>query len=55
MRQVAATENSVVLAWTPSSDNVGVVEYGLYASGVRVATVSDANATLTDLSAARAT
>ena len=49
MRQVAATENSVVLAWTPSSDNVGVVEYGLYASGVRVSTVSDANATLTNL------
>ncbi len=49
MRQVAATENSVVLAWTPSSDNVGVVEYGLYASGVRVSSVSDANATLTDL------
>ncbi len=49
MRQVAATENSVVLAWTPSSDNVGVVEYGLYASGVRVSTVSDANATLTSL------
>ena len=33
MRQVAATENSVMLAWSPSSDNVGVVEYGLYASG----------------------
>ena len=49
MRQVAATENSVMLAWTASSDNVGVVEYGLYASGVRVSTVSDANATLTNL------
>ena len=49
MRQVAATENSVMLAWSPSSDNVGVVEYGLYASGLRVSTVSDANATLTNL------
>ena len=49
MRQVAATETSVVLAWTASSDNVGVVEYGLYASGVRVSSVSDANATLTGL------
>jgi chitodextrinase len=49
MRQVAATETSVVLAWTPSSDNVGVVEYGLSASGVRVSTVSDANATLSSL------
>ena len=26
-----------MLAWTPSSDNVGVVEYGLYDSGLRVA------------------
>ena len=50
MRQTAATESSVVLAWTPSTDNVGVVEYGLYASGVRVTTVSDASATLTGLS-----
>ena len=33
VRQVATTESSVVLAWTPSSDNVGVVEYGLYDSG----------------------
>ena len=49
VRQVAATETSVVLAWTASSDNVGVVEYGLYASGVRVSTVSDASATLTSL------
>ena len=49
MRQVAATENSVMLAWSPSSDNVGVVEYGLYASGLRVATSSDASATLTSL------
>ena len=33
IRQVATTESSVMLAWTPSSDNVGVVEYGLYDSG----------------------
>jgi len=49
IRQVAATETSAILSWTPSSDNVGVVEYGLYASGLRVATSSDANATLTNL------
>ncbi len=49
MRQVAATENSVMLAWSASTDNVGVVEYGLYASGLRVATSSDASATLTNL------
>ena len=50
MRQTAATESSVVLVWTPSTDNVGVVEYGLYASGIRVTTVGDASATLTGLS-----
>jgi chitodextrinase len=49
VRQVATTESSVMLAWTPSSDNVGVVEYGLYDSGLRVATVSDASATVTNL------
>ena len=49
MRQIAATENSVMLAWTPSTDNVGVVEYGLYASGSGSSTVSDANATVTSL------
>ena len=40
---------SVMLAWSPSSDNVGVVEYGLYASGLRVQTLNEANATLTNL------
>ena len=38
-----------MLAWSASTDNVGVVEYGLYASGLRVATSSDASATLTNL------
>jgi chitodextrinase len=50
VRQVATTESSVVLAWTPSSDDVGVVEYGLYDSGLRVASVSEASATVTSLS-----
>jgi chitodextrinase len=49
MRQVATTESSVMLAWSPSTDNVGVVEYALYASGLRVATVSEPSATLTNL------
>ena len=49
VRQVATTESSVMLAWSPSSDNVGVVEYGLYVAGLRVATVSEASATLTNL------
>jgi chitodextrinase len=50
VRQVATTESSVVLAWSPSSDDVGVVEYGLYDSGLRVATVSEASATVAKLS-----
>ena len=49
VRQVATTESSVVVAWTPSTDNVGVVEYGLYDSGLRVATVNEASATVTTL------
>ena len=49
VRQVATTESSVMLAWSPSADNVGVVEYGLYASSLRVATASEASATLTNL------
>ena len=49
MRQVATTESSVVLAWTPSSDNVGVVEYGLYDSGLQVASVNEASATVSNL------
>ena len=28
--QVSTSENAVVLAWTPSSDNSGVVSYGVY-------------------------
>ncbi len=34
--QVATSENAVVLAWTPSADNVGVVEYGVYRDLQRV-------------------
>ena len=49
VHQVAATEKTVMLAWSVSADNVGVVEYGLYASGLRVATSSEASATLTNL------
>jgi chitodextrinase len=52
IRQVAATENSVMLTWTASTDNVGVVEYGLYTSGLRVASSSDASATLSNLTCA---
>jgi chitodextrinase len=33
-RQQAATQSEVVLAWDPSTDNVGVVGYGVYRSGL---------------------
>ena len=49
MQRLAATETSVVLAWTPSDDDVGVVEYGLYVSGLRVGTVTEASATVSNL------
>ena len=49
VRQIAATESSVVLAWAPSTDNVGVTEYGLYAAGVGVGSVSAPTATFSNL------
>jgi chitodextrinase len=49
VRQVAATESSVVLAWASSTDNVGVTEYGLYAAGVGVGSVSAPTATFSNL------
>ena len=42
IRQVAVSETSVVLAWTPSTDSGGVVEYGLYVAGLKVGAVSRA-------------
>ena len=52
---LAATDSSAVLSWTPSTDDVGVVEYGLYLSGLVAGTgllvgrVSEASATLSNL------
>jgi chitodextrinase len=50
IKLAAATETSVVLSWQPSSDNIGVVAYGLYVGGFRVGSASEAAATLTGLS-----
>src|SRR3954447_13163555 len=36
-----ANGNSVTLNWTASTDNVGVVDYGIYRDGVEVATVQN--------------
>ena len=51
--QGATTENAVVLNWSPSADNVGVVNYGVYRDLVRVATTPAPSVTLTGLSCGR--
>ena len=48
--QVATSTDSVVLAWAASSDNVGVVEYGVNRDLQRVATPTQPTVTLTGLS-----
>ena len=48
--QAATTQDSVVLRWTASSDDVGVVGYAVYAGVVRVASTAEPTATLTGLS-----
>ena len=47
--RLAATETSVALGWSASSDDSGVVEYGLYVGGFRVTTVAEPTATLSNL------
>ncbi len=48
--QVATTEDAVVLAWTPSADDVGVVQYGVYRNLQRVATPAEPKVALSALS-----
>jgi chitodextrinase len=48
-RQAATTRDSVVLAWDPSTDNVGVVAYGVYRDGRLVQSTSTPSVTLTGL------
>src|SRR4051812_25726938 len=38
-----ANGNTVTLNWDPSTDNVGVVDYGIYRDGVEIATVQNAD------------
>ena len=47
---VAATENQVILAWSPSTDDFGVVGYSLYVGGFWVGRWSEPSATVTNLS-----
>ena len=49
----AATDSTVVLRWTASNDNVGVVGYGLYVAGLRVGSTSEAAATIGSLTCGR--
>ncbi len=48
-RQAATTQDAVVLEWNPSSDNVGVVGYGVYRNLVRVGSPSEPTVTLSGL------
>ena len=47
--QIAATTDAVVLGWSPSSDDVGVVDYAVYRNLQRVATTAEPNVTLSGL------
>ena len=49
-RQAATSQSSVVLAWDPSTDNVGVVRYGVYRSQLSVVSSAQPVVTLTGLS-----
>ena len=48
--QVATSETAVVISWSPSSDNVGVVDYGIYQGLLRIGTTAEPTTTLNGLS-----
>ncbi|MCG6189920.1 DUF5074 domain-containing protein [Maribellus maritimus] len=45
-----ASETSIVLSWSASSDNVGVAAYNIYLNGDSIDNVTETNFTLTELS-----
>ena len=49
LRQTAATRDTAVLAWDPSSDNVGVTSYTVYRDGKLVLSTPTPSATLSGL------
>jgi chitodextrinase len=49
-RQSATTQNAVVLVWDASSDDTGVVQYGVYRNGLPLTSVSEPAVTLSGLS-----
>jgi chitodextrinase len=48
-RQQAATQDEVVLAWDPSTDNIGVVGYGVYRNGLLQTSTAAPTVTLSRL------
>jgi chitodextrinase len=50
IQSAATTDTSVILSWAPSSDDFGVVGYGIYVGGFWVGRWSDPSATITNLS-----
>ncbi len=48
-QQALTTGDAVVLTWAPSSDDTGVVSYGVYAGGLRVGSSTEATYTFTGL------
>jgi chitodextrinase len=46
----AITRTSVILSWSPSTDNVGVAGYKVFRNGVYIGTTSSASITVTGLS-----
>ena len=48
-RQSATSQNAVVLVWNPSSDDIGVVSYGVYDGGTTVGSTAEPAYTLSSL------
>src|SRR6266508_1465460 len=48
--QIAKTASSATISWNPSSDNVGVVGYGAYQGGIRIAQTPQTTYTFANLS-----
>ncbi len=49
LHTTSVTQTSAAFAWNPSTDDVGVVGYGVYGSGLKVADTTDTSFVLTSL------
>src|SRR5216117_447960 len=52
LRALAASSSRINLSWSAATDNVGVIRYGVYRDGVRIAYISGTSYANTGLSAA---